>query len=237
MHDHDQRFKTLLKTFLPEFFALFFADWAETFDFSRVEWLDKEVFPDPPQGERRVLDLVAKLPTRRPVAVPSGQAEAWLSLLHVEVESADSLTVQRRRMHWYYANLRQSYDLPVLPVAVYLRVGLEGLGTDHYRERYGPLEVLSFNYLYVGLPKLEALTYLERDNVLGLALAALMRIPPDRRAWLKAEALRRLAEKPLTEQQRFLLAECVQAYLELAAIQRLSLGFPRIDMHKSFIFQ
>ena len=40
MHDHDQRFKTLLKTFLPEFFALFFADWAETFDFSRVEWLE-----------------------------------------------------------------------------------------------------------------------------------------------------------------------------------------------------
>lgn len=82
MHDHDQRFKTLLKTFLPEFFALFFADWAETFDFSRVEWLDKEVFPDPPQGERRVLDLVAKLPTRRPVAAQSGKAEAWLSLLH-----------------------------------------------------------------------------------------------------------------------------------------------------------
>jgi hypothetical protein len=104
MHDHDQRFKTLLKTFLPEFFALFFADWAENFDFSRVEWLDKEVFPDLPQGERRVVDLVAKLPTRRPIALPAGQAEAWLSLIHVEVESDDSLTTQRRRMHGYSMN-------------------------------------------------------------------------------------------------------------------------------------
>ena len=43
-----------------------------------------------------------------------------------------------------------------------------------------------------------------------------MHIPPERRAWLKAEALRRLTKKPLTEQQRFLLAECLQAYLELA---------------------
>lgn len=55
MTDHDQRFKTLLKELLPEFFELFFAEWAARFDFSTVEWLDKEVFPDPPEGQRRVL--------------------------------------------------------------------------------------------------------------------------------------------------------------------------------------
>ena len=67
MTDHDQRFKTLLKELLPEFFALFFEEWAERFDFSSVEWLDKEVLPDPPEGQRRVLDLVAKLRTRKPL--------------------------------------------------------------------------------------------------------------------------------------------------------------------------
>jgi hypothetical protein len=50
---------------------------------------------------------------------------------------------------------------------------------------------------------------------LGVALSALMKIPSDQVAWLGAEALRRLAAAPLTEQQRFLLGECVQAYLPL----------------------
>ena len=35
--DHDQRFKTLLKEFLPEFFELFFSKWAGCFEFTKVE--------------------------------------------------------------------------------------------------------------------------------------------------------------------------------------------------------
>ena len=68
MDDHDQRFKTLLREFLPEFFELFFADWAARFDFAGTEWLEQEAFLDPPGGEKRILDLVAKVPTR--VACP-----------------------------------------------------------------------------------------------------------------------------------------------------------------------
>src|SRR5436190_1283048 len=58
MDDHDQRFKTLLREFLPEFFALFFPDWAARFDFAGTEWLEQEAFLDPPGGEKRVLDVV-----------------------------------------------------------------------------------------------------------------------------------------------------------------------------------
>lgn len=47
-----------------------------------------------------------------------------------------------------------------------------------------------------------------------------MRIPPDRIAWLGAEALRRLTESPLTQHQRFLLADCVEAYLPLDEVQQ-----------------
>ena len=39
MHGHDQHFKTRLEIFLPEFFALFFIHWVETFDFSWMGWL------------------------------------------------------------------------------------------------------------------------------------------------------------------------------------------------------
>ena len=51
MDDHDQRFKTLLREFLPEFFELFFPEWAARFDFSSTEWLEQEAFLDPPGGE------------------------------------------------------------------------------------------------------------------------------------------------------------------------------------------
>ncbi len=70
MTDHDQRFKTLIRTFFADFLRLFFAEWAERLDVDAVEWLDKEIFVDPPEGQRRVLDLVGKLPTRQAVASP-----------------------------------------------------------------------------------------------------------------------------------------------------------------------
>src|SRR5262249_37916609 len=72
--DHDQGFKLLLQEFLAEFFALFFPEWADRFDFTKVEWLDKEVFVDPPQGSHQFLDLVARLPTRLGVPTSRGKA-------------------------------------------------------------------------------------------------------------------------------------------------------------------
>ncbi len=215
MADHDQRFKTLLREFFGQFFELFFPDWARQFDFSRVEWLDKEVFPDPPVGLRRSLDLVAKLPVNEPQ--PDAAQEVgreWLALVHVEVESADTVAPLRRRMYQYYNHLRGRHDLPVLPVAVYLNVGLKGVGRDRYEEHFGQFEVVRFNYLYVGLPKLSAVEYVESPQPLGVA-PALMKTPRRRRPRLKAEALQRLAGCGENEYRKFLLAECVQAYLPL----------------------
>ena len=72
----------------------------------------------------------------------------------------------------------------------------------------------------MGLPALDAVEYVQGENWLGVALAALMRIAPERTAWLGAEALRRLHGAPLSDQQRFLLGECVQAYLPLDEAQQ-----------------
>ena len=64
--DHDQRFKHMLREFFREFMELFFAVWAARLNFAAVEWLDKELFVDPPQGEKRFLVLVAKVPVNGP---------------------------------------------------------------------------------------------------------------------------------------------------------------------------
>jgi hypothetical protein len=214
--DHDQRFKTLIQLFFQEFLLLFFKSWAERLDAAAVEWLDKEVFPDPPGGQRQILDLVGKLPTRRGVpGQRAGAAERWLALVHIEIESPDKATPLRPRMFDAYCHLRRKYGLPVLPIALYLRVGLDGIGIDIYEEHFWELRPIRFEYLYVGLPALDAIEYLQGDNWLGVALAALMRIAKDQVAALGAEALRRIQSAPLSEQQRFLLGECVQAYLPM----------------------
>ncbi|MBM4067890.1 MAG: hypothetical protein FJ271_02960 [Planctomycetes bacterium] len=119
-----------------------------------------------------------------------------------------------------YVQLRRKHRLPVLPIGVYLRVGLNGIGVDAYEEHFWELRPLRFEYLYVGLPALDAVEYVTGENWLGVALSALMTISKDRVAWLGAEALRRIQAAPLDDQQRFLLGECVQAYLPLSEEQQ-----------------
>jgi hypothetical protein len=216
VHDHDQRFKSLIKEFFAEFLELFFADWARRLDCSQVEWLDKELFPEPPDGDRSVLDLVAKVRAREPIPGYVADAEqAYLALVHIEIESPDKVAAFRPRMFEYYTALRARHGLPVLPIAIYLKVAKDGIGVDSYEEHFWELRPIRFEYLYVGLPGLDAVEYLQRDNWLGWALASLMKIPPDRVVWLGAEALRRITEAPLSDQKRFYLGECVDAYLPL----------------------
>lgn len=228
--DHDQRFKAIIREFFSEFLLLFFRDWADRFDLSSVTWLDKEMLPNPPEGTRHQLDLVAQLQTREPTAVGSANAaEPWLAVVHIEIESPDQTTRLKPRLPRYYLALREQHHCPVLPIVVYLRVGLDGIGVDSYVDRFWEFEPLRFQYLYVGLPALDGLQYVQGENWLGVALSSLMRIPPERVAWLGAEALRRLLEAPLTDQQRYLLGDCVQAYLPLdetgkAEFERLIVG-------------
>jgi hypothetical protein len=209
MAEHDQRFKALLREFLGDFLELFFPERAAGLDLKHVEWLDKEFFINPPQGDVLLLDLVARLPVRA-----AGQAA--LALLHIEVESREAVTAIRRRMFDYYSVLRRDHKGPIMPIAVYLRVGRDGIGVENYTENFGELEVLRFQYLYVGLPALEAERYVAGRNWLGVALAALMRVPPSRKVWLRVEALRRiLLECRENDYRRLLLQECVEAYLQL----------------------
>jgi hypothetical protein len=215
--DHDQRFKVLLQEFFAEFMRLFFPQWADRFDFARIEWLMQEVFVNPPQGERGSVDLVAKVAVRHPMGTPSGQS--WIVLVHIEIESADKVAPLRRRVFEYYEHLRAEHDLPVLPVGVYLRVGLDGVGWDVYEEYFWEHRLLHFEYAYVGLPALDAEQYVRGENILGVALAALMRVPEERRAWLKEQAFQRFAMSQENDARRYLLFECVDAYMPLQGPQ------------------
>lgn len=210
--DHDQRLKLLLEAFFAEFVRLALPGWVDRFDFDKVEWLPQEVFPNPPQGERRVVDLVARLPVRQPL---TGAEQTMMTLVHVELESAESAAPLRKRMYDYRNFLQTKHGVPVLPMALFLRVGLEGVGWDVYEEWYWERRIVHFEYAYIGLPALDAFQHVQSDNLLASALAVLMRVPDDRRAELKVEAMQRAATSGQDAYRRHPLCECVEAYLPL----------------------
>ena len=111
--------------------------------------------------------------------------------------------------------LRRDTGLPVLPVALFLRVGLDGVGWDAYEEHFREHRVVRFEYAYVGLPALDGEQYATGENMLGVALSALMRRPAERRVELYAEGLKRFASSGENDYRRFLLVECLEAYAEL----------------------
>jgi hypothetical protein len=218
--DHDQRLKVLLKEFFATFLACFFPDWAARFDYAAIDWLDKEMFLAPPQGEKRQLDLVARLKLRPGAPPPRGEAADLVALVHVELESRESAAAFRGRMFEYYVQLRRDTGLPVLPIALFLRVGLDGIGWDAYEEHFWERRVVRFEYAYVGLPALDGEPYATGENLLGVALSALMRVPAERRAELYAEGLKRIAGSRENDFRRFLLADCLEAYGELDESQK-----------------
>jgi hypothetical protein len=238
--DHDQRLKVLLKEFFGQFFFCFFPEWAGRFDFASVEWLDKEVFVAPPQGEKRQLDLVAKLHLGPGAPPPAGGVTDLVALVHVEVETRKSAVALRPRMFDYYVILRRDLGLPVLPIGLFLRVGLDGVGWDAYEEHFWDHCLLRFEYAYVGLPGLDAEEFVSGEHLLGVALSALMRVPPERRAELYAEGLKRIVVSGENDRRRYLLRECLEAYSDLDSgdkdrFQALMATAPYQEVKKSMI--
>jgi hypothetical protein len=102
-------------------------------------------------------------------------------LIHIEVESAPGRNETPNRLLEYYSMLRLREGLPIIPICLYLKLGLEGIGWDEYVESIWEDRIISFRYAYVGLPALDGREYLNRENLLGTALAALMKLPEEER--------------------------------------------------------
>jgi hypothetical protein len=167
-----------------------------------------------------VLDLVARLRLLPGVPPPSPGVTDLVALIHIVVENRPSAAALRPRMFDYYVQLRRDTRLPVWPIGLYLRVGLEGAGWDAYEEFFWEHRILRFEYAYVGLPGLDGEHNATGEHLLGVALSTLMRVPPERRAELFAEGLKRIARSGENDWRRFLLAECLEAYADLDASQK-----------------
>ena len=98
-----------------------------------------------------------------------------MALVHLEVESGASTLAFRPADVRVLHPMRRDTGLPVLPIALFLRVGLDGIGWDAYEEQFWEQRIVRFEYAYVGLPALDGEPYATGENLLGVALGALMR--------------------------------------------------------------
>ena len=203
---YDQLFKRILERRLQDFLEIFFPEEAARLDFRTLQFVDKEVFANVPEGEVRRADLVARVTTR------GGEPE--LILVHVEVQATPSSDFPRR-MFEYYAVLRLHYRIPVFPVVMYLRRG-SGARMSEYRENLFGQELLLFRYHSVPLARLPAEEYVERGP-LAAALSALMnrqRIPSPAR--LRIAMLERVAGSELDQALKYLLVNVIETFFELS---------------------
>src|SRR5262249_19748901 len=137
---------------------------------------------------------------------------SWIVLIHIEVEADDRITRLRPRMYDYYKGLRDRYQRPVWSLALYLHVGLDGVGWDVYEEYLWERCVLHFEYPYVGLPRLDAEHYQNGESILGVALAAMMQVPKERRVELIMQGLQRVAGSGENSARKHLLAGFLLKY-------------------------
>jgi hypothetical protein len=203
---HDQLFKELIGAFLPDFLHLAAPETAGRLDLSHWRLLDKEAFTDWPRGRRRELDLLAEVGLKE----SGGNA-----LIHVEIEVRARPGIGLR-LAGYYMQLRIRHGRPVLPVLLCLRRGRPGVVLEQVTDAVLGPEIGRFRYYAFCLAGCCAEDYLARPEPLAWALSSLMRRERLSAAEHKAGCLRRIfSASGLDELRRFLLAHCVETYLEL----------------------
>ncbi len=215
---HDPLIKQFLQTFLPEFMEGFYPDVAARLDFSAVQWLDKESFPDPPGGEVRIADLVAQVRTK--------DGEPEIVLLHIEPQRTRRKNFAERMFEYWFL-LRRRHKAAVFPVALYLTPGAGGIVTEKYEvELFGKTQ-LTFEYHALGIPDLLEADYAGSDNPAVLAFRALMR---EHKRYSRAKPRDRVARVlglltapaalRMDENRRTYLIALVEKYLPLTEPER-----------------
>ncbi len=213
MTSHDQLSKSLIKLFFTDFLRLVAPESAARRQTREATFLDKEDFTDWPAGDRREMDLLAKVPA---------EGEEQPLLVHVEIET-DFGSGMDLRLWQYYMMLRLRHGLPVLPILVNLRGGRPGVHRGTLREGADGEVTAVFHYRVLGLSGCQAEDWLARPEPIAWAFAALMRPGSWSRAELMLKCLRRIATSDVTELRKQVLVNWVETYVQLTGQDALEL--------------
>ena len=207
--DHDQLFKELLSTFFIEFVELFLPEVAALMERDSITFLPQEYFTDLITGDRKIIDLIAKV---------RFQGQDAFFIIHLENQSFSEAEFARR-MFFYFAKLHQEYLLPIYPVVIFSFDKPQRPESTNYKVSLANLEVLNFNFTSIQLNQLSWRDFLNQQNPIAAALMAKMKIQPIDRPKVKAECLRLLATLKLDLARTRLISGFVDTYLTLNATE------------------
>jgi len=182
-----------------------------------------------PQGQRRIADLVARVPLR-PVPLSPTPSDPHIFvprdaiLLHVESQAQPDPTLPER-LRTYNTALENREGLPALSMA-FLPFGDGNAGPRRAARlvRYGldlDRRYARLDYWLIGLRDLDAWRFARSRRSVGVALAALMRPGSEGRVALKLAIVRRLGTGVLDDARGALLVNCVETYLRLADAEQV----------------
>jgi hypothetical protein len=207
--DHDRLFKELITTFFIEFLDLFLPEVAIDIDRNSIEFLPETVLTDVTKGEKKIIDVLAKVKYRK--------QDAYF-LIHVEAQSYTQQELTKR-IFKYFARLHEKYDLPIYPVVIFSFDEPKRPEPNNYQVKFPGLNVLDFNFATIQLNQLSWRDYLTQQNPVAAALMAKMNIPTLERPQVKAECLRLLTTLRLDPARMQLISGFVGVYLELNAAE------------------
>jgi Putative transposase, YhgA-like len=188
-----------------EFIELFLPEVAEYLDADGIEFLGQEYFADTTTGERRKIDILAKVKFR-------GQDTGFL--MHIENQSYDQDTLDRR-MLFYFTRLYQKFLLPIYPIVVFSFDYPLKVQSNQHIVAFPDRKVLEFNFATIQLNQLHWRDFLKQHNPVAAALMSKMRIARKDRPKVKAECLRLLATLQLDPARTELISGFVDTYLKL----------------------
>jgi len=163
---HDAIFKMLLKNFFVEFIEMFLPEVLKYLDKESIEFIDKEIFTDPFDGEKYEGDLLVKAKFK---------STDVHFLIHLENQAQDR-PMFPKRMFKYFALFHIQNDLPVYPIALFSFESPKSDRQSSYNLSFPDKEVLKFSYTVIQLNKFYWKDYLKTSNPITPALMTKMNI-------------------------------------------------------------
>jgi predicted transposase YdaD len=229
--NHDALFKMLLKSpaILRGFFDAFLPDVAKFVDFNVLEFVDKERLTI--EGRKRTGDLLIKTRFR-------GEAAAFL--IHLEHQAQPDPGLGRRMLEYFMLDWRD-FELPVYPIAVLSHKEPPQVRLTPVRVDFPNGWVLRFKFDVIDLGRMQADSYLQLPNPAALALAARMKLNPTERVRLTRDLFIKLAQTPIGQEDKELVAGFFSEYQRLSIREALQLeremSKVSLDMTKEKVIQ
>lgn len=203
--DHDGIFKQLLEEFFIEFLDLFVPDALQLLNTSTLTFLDKEVFRDLLDPDRREADLVVQARFRNQPAT---------LIVHLEHQAQED-KVLHQRMFRYFAKFHDRYQVPIYPLALCSYRTPKQQAPDRYALGFPGFAVLDFRFRVIQLNQLHWRDYIQHPNPLATALLTRMQVAPHERRMVKSACMAYVMGLPISAKRQRVLRQFLEIYLPL----------------------